>query len=132
MVEAEEQLDDSNFEFQEMEIESLQCIYLESEFEMVRERPYRFDIKINSNTEDESRNFLKLRITFDLQREYPNCVPVFRIKNLSPEYLDNRTLDKLEDEMREYANENLENMMIYSMCDILKQYITDTNDQVLS
>ena len=61
MVEATE----DKWEEQEQEIESLQYIFPE-EFTLNNEKPYKFDIMINSNTESEDKNFLKLRISFDL------------------------------------------------------------------
>lgn len=83
---------------------------------------------INSNTESEEKNFLKLRITFDLQEEYPNVVPYFRIKNFSPDYIDNAVIDKYEEEMKKVAQECLGSMMIFQMCDLLKEKITEVND----
>ena len=126
MVEATE----DKWEEQEQEIESLQYIFPE-EFKLNNEKPYKFEIMINSNTESEDKNFLKLRITFDLQEEYPNCIPFFRVKNLSTDYIDNAVLDKYEDEMRELAEENMGSMMIFQMCDLLKEKITEINEKVL-
>ena len=60
---------------------------------------------INSNTESEERNFLKMKIYFDLQNSYPDCVPYFRLKNLSPDYMDNNFLDRCETKMRAHAEE---------------------------
>ena len=128
MVEAT--VDDEKWEEQEQEIESLTYIFPE-EFKLNKEKPYNFEIMINSNTESEEKNFLKLRITFDLQEEYPNVVPYFRIKNFSPDYLANAVLDKYEEEMKEMAQESIGSMMIFQMCDFLKEKITEVNDKVL-
>ena len=57
---------DDKWEEQEQEVESLQYIFPE-EIKVNKEKPYNFEILINSNTESEDKNFLKLRITFDLQ-----------------------------------------------------------------
>ena len=126
MVEATE----DQWEEQEQELESLQYIFPE-EIKIEKEKPYKFEIMLNSNTESEERNFLKLRITFDLPEDYPSQIPFFRIKNLSTEYIDNAVLDKYEDEMRELAEENIGSMMIFQMCDLLKEKITEINDKVL-
>ena len=122
---------DIDWEEQEQEVESLTYIYPE-ELKINKEKPYNFEITINSNTESEDKNFLKLRITFDLQEDYPNQIPYFKVKNLSPDYIDNAVLDKYEDEMRELGNENLGTMMIYQMCDYMKEKITEINDEVLA
>ena len=50
---------------------------------------------------------------------------------MSTEYIDNAVLDKYEDEMRELAEENIGSMMIFQMCDLLKEKITEINDKVL-
>ena len=121
----------NNYEDQEMEIESLQCIYLESEMKVTRERPYQIEVTVNSNSDDEEKNFLKLKVTFDLRPEYPDVIPLFRIKNLCTDYMDNKTLDKYEDEMKERARENLGNMMLYELCELLKEKITEINDEVV-
>ena len=98
---------------------------------MEKEKPYKFEITVNSNTESEEKNFLKLKITFGLPEDYPNVIPHFRIKNLASEYVDNAVLDKYEDEMRECAEENIGSMMIFQMCDLIKEKITEINDKVL-
>ena len=128
MVETEDQ-----WEEQETEIETLKCIYVENEeFVLKREKPYNFEIIVNSNTESEERNFLKLKLIFDLPETYPNEVPYFRVKNLSPDYIDNNTLEKFEEEMRERANESLGQMMIFELTDLLKEKITEINEAVLN
>ena len=59
-------------------------------------------------------------------------MPYFKVKNLSPDYIDNAVLDKYEDEMREVGQENIGSMMIFQMCDLMKEKITDINDDVLA
>jgi len=123
--------DDSKWEEQEAEIETLKCIYVEEEFSLRRERPYNFEILVNSNTESEDRNYLKLKLIFDLPEGYPNEIPFFRIKNLSPDYIDNNALEIFENEMRERATESIGQMMIFEIVDLLKEKITTINEMVL-
>lgn len=127
----EEDIDDGRWEEQEIEIETLKSIFEESEFEMKREKPYNFEIMLNSNSESEERNFLKLKLIFDLPELYPNEIPYFRIKNLSTEYLDNNNLEQFETEMRERATESIGQMMIFELTDLLKEKITIMNETVL-
>lgn len=82
-----------------MEIESLQNIYVD-EFKVLREKPYQLEVMVNSNTESEERNLLKLKLIFDLPPAYPEEVPLLRIKNLSPDYLDNKLIDKYEEQVK--------------------------------
>jgi len=123
--------DDAKWEDQEAEIETLKCIYVEEEFELRREKPYNFEILVNSNTESEDRNYLKLKLIFDLPEGYPNEIPFFRIKNLSPDYIDNNALEIFENEMRERATESIGQMMIFEIVDLLKERITEINEAVL-
>ena len=127
MVESNNNVD---WEEQEQEIESLQYIFPE-ELTIRSEKPYAIDIVLNSNTESEEKNFLKLTISFTLQEKYPEVVPYFKVKNHSPDYIDNAVLDQYEEETREVGVENLGSMMIFQMCDYLKEKITDINDKVL-
>ena len=120
----------NNWELQEEEIESLKYIYPE-ELTVLREKPYSLEIVINSNTEDEERNFLKMKVLFDLQNSYPDCAPYYRLKNLSPDYMDNKFLDHCETLLRQKGEEILGQMMIFEMCDLIKEKITQINDEVL-
>ena len=111
-----------------MEIESLQCIYLENELKITREKPYSLEIILNSNPDDEEKNFLRLKVIFDLRPEYPDCVPQLRIKNLCSEYLSNNAVDAYENELKEKAEESIGGMMLYELCEHLKEKIVDIND----
>lgn len=42
-----------------------------NEFNLKEEKPYKFEIMINSNSESEEKNFLKLRLTIELPDNYP-------------------------------------------------------------
>ena len=127
MVDAAE---DGNWEQQAEEVESLTYIYPE-ELEIIQERPYKLELKINTHEEDEF-NFLKLILTFDLPAAYPNEVPVFRIKNLAYDYLDNKLIDKYETEMRQKAQDSLGSYMIFELADFLKSELTEINDGVVN
>lgn len=121
----------NNWELQGEEIESLGYIFPE-ELSIIQEKPYKLDIHINSNTESEERNFLKMKIHFDLQASYPDCVPYFRLKNLSPDFMDNNFLDRCETLMSRHAEENIGQMMLFELADIVKGVMTDVNDEVLA
>lgn len=123
--------DDSRWEEQETEMETLKCIFVEEELLIKREKPYNFEILVHSNTESEDRDYLKLKLIFDLPEDYPNEIPYFRIKNLSPDYIDNNALETFESEMRERAQESLGQMMIFELTDLLKEKITTINETVL-
>ena len=124
-------VDSNNWEQQAEEVESLGYIYPE-ELTIIQEQPYKLEIIINSNTESEDRNFLKMKIHFDLGNSYPDVLPYFRLKNLSPDYMDNNFLDRCENLMRTKGEECVGSMMLFEMCDIVKTLMTDINDEVLA
>lgn len=59
-------------------------------------------------------------------------MPYFRIKNLSPDYLDNTSLDYFETQMRLRGENSIGSPMVYEMVDLLKEKITSMNDDVLA
>lgn len=85
-----------NFEEQYEEIEALQSIFMEEELEILEEKPYKFEITINSNGESAEKNYIKLKAVFDLHTDYPHQTPVIRIKNLSPDILDNNNINQFD------------------------------------
>ena len=80
-----------DWEEQEGELEALGFIFTE-ELNIKEKKPYTFEITINSNPEPEE-NHLKMLVLFELPHDYPNRVPFFRLKNMSPDYLNNALLD---------------------------------------
>ena len=123
--------DDPKWEEQELEMDTLKSIFEENELNIKREKPYCFEILIHSSNESEDRDYLKLKLIFDLPEDYPNEVPYFRINNLSAEYIDNNAIERFEEEMRERANESIGQMMIFELADLLKERITSINEGVL-
>jgi|TARA_B110001450_G_C17444612_1_gene409367 hypothetical protein len=93
---AEEEIDYStvDWEEQDSEMEALDCIFPE-EIVVRSKHPYTFEITINSNPEKEE-NHLKMLLMVELPHDYPNSVPFLRLKNLSPDFLNNKNLDDYE------------------------------------
>lgn len=73
-----------------------------------------------------------MKLYFDLQNSYPDCVPYFRLKNLSPDYMDNNFLDRCENLMRTRAEDSLGSFMLFEMADVVKELMTEINDEVLA
>ena len=93
---SDEEIDYSTVDWteQEEEMEAIQVIFPE-ELNIKSEKPYNFEIQINSNA-DEEDNHLKVLLLVELPHDYPQNVPHMRIKNLAPDYLDNKTIDDIE------------------------------------
>lgn len=122
--------EDTNWEQQEEEIESLTYIYPE-EMTVTKEKPYQLEVLVNSNPDLIERNFLKVKIIFDLQIDYPDIAPLIRIRNLAPDYCDNKFLDRIEMSITEKCKDLHGSYMIFEVCDLVRECITAINDEVL-
>ena len=56
---------------------------------VLEEKPYKFEILLNSNNESKEKNHIQLKLTFELGDDYPNSMPSIRLKNLSPDIIKN-------------------------------------------
>ena len=118
-----------NYEEHEMEIESIKCIFMD-DLVMLEEKPYRFEVLLNANNEL-SRNHLQLKLTFELPDEYPNVVPSIRIKNLSPDIINNNIILEFDKLVTKKAEESIGTMMLYEVCEALREKIGEMNDIIL-
>lgn len=128
-MEPEEDYSNVDWEEQEQEIEALEVIFPD-EFEVQQIKPYKFTIVINSNAEPED-NHLKMLLQVEWPVDYPQSVPFCLLKNMSPQYLDNKMLDDYEQEIRKKAHESIGMQMMFDICEILRERIADLNDAVV-
>ncbi len=56
---------------------------------VLEEKPYKFEVLLNSNNESKEKNHIQLKLTFELADDYPNSMPSIRLKNLSPDIINN-------------------------------------------
>ena len=91
MSDSDVDYDAVDWEEQEGELEAIEMIFPE-ELEIKQSKPYKFEIKINSNAESED-NHLQILLIVDMPYNYPQKVPFMRLKNLTPDYLNNQMLD---------------------------------------
>lgn len=62
------------------------------DIEILEERPFKFEVILNSNNESDEKNHLKLKVIMELKEDYPHSAPITIIKNLSPDIIDNNML----------------------------------------
>ena len=67
-----------------------------------------------------------------MPRLYPQRLPQVRIKNLSPEIINNNKMMEFEGLVRAKAEENVGNMMIFEICDALREQIQEMNEIILN
>ena len=83
----------------EEELEALKVIFPD-ELVIKQEKPYKLEMTINSNSDPEC-NHLKMLLIMELPHNYPQQeIPFMRLKNLSPDYLDNKKIDEYEIQIR--------------------------------
>ena len=58
-------------------------------------------------------------------------MPYYRLKNLSPDYMDNRFIDRCETMLREKCEELIGSMMIFELCDMIWELMNNINEAVL-
>jgi hypothetical protein len=114
------------YEEHESEIEAIKCIFMD-DLVILEEKPFKFEVLLNANNELE-RNHLQLKMTFELPDEYPTVVPNIRIKNLSPDILDNNLILEFDKLVSHKADQCLGTMMIYEVCETLREKIGEMNE----
>jgi len=119
-----------NYEEQESEIEAIKCIFME-DFTLLEEKPYKFELLLKANSESEEKNHLSLKLTFELPEDYPNNVPSVRLKNLSPDIINNNLVLEFEKLIMKKAEESIGTMMIYEVCEELREQIINMNEIIL-
>ena len=63
--------------------------------------------------------------------DYPDSCPITRIKNLTPDILDNNRMLLLENMIRDKCEESIGAPMIYELTEVLREHISDMNDKIL-
>ena len=119
----------ANYEDHDAELEAIKCIFMD-DLIVLEERPYKFEVLLNANNEAD-RSHLSLKVTFELPDDYPSIAPNMQIKNLSPDIIDNNMVLNFEKLISTKAAESLGTMMIYEVCEALREKISEMNDLIL-
>jgi hypothetical protein len=101
------------------------------DFTLIEEKPYKFELLLKANSESEEKNHLSLKVTFELPEDYPNNVPSVRLKNLSPDIINNNLVLEFEKLIMKKAEESIGTMMIYEVCEALREQIINMNEIIL-
>ena len=101
------------------------------DFQMLEEKPYKFEVLLKANSESDEKNHLSLKLTFELGDDYPNSVPSVRLKNLSPDIINNNLVLDFEKLIMKKAEESIGTMMIYEVCEAVRDQIINMNEIIL-
>jgi len=118
----------NNKQDQKDEIEALQSIYLD-EFSLITEDPYTFEIKIDANRDDDSKNHLSVIARIEFTENYPAEYPKFHIKSNSSTIKGNEIM-VMEEMFHEMFEKNLGMPMIYEAIEEIRGSIQDRNDKL--
>ncbi len=72
-----------------------------------------------------------MKLIFELPDDYPNSVPSIRLKNLSPDIIHNNLVLDFERLIMTKAQDSLGTMMIYEICEALREQIANMNEIIL-
>ena len=95
------------------------------------EKPYKFEVLLNSNNESKEKNHLQLKLTFELPDDYPNSMPSIRVKNMSPDIINNNMILEFEKLISNKAQESIGTFMLYEICEALREQIINMNEMIL-
>ena len=95
---------------------------------MLEEKPYKFEVLLKANSESDEKNHLSLKLTFELAEDYPNSVPSVRLKNLSPDIINNNLVLDFEKLIMKKAEESIGTMMIINMNEIILKKLKEITD----
>ena len=71
-------------------------------------------------------------MTFELPDDYPNSMPSIRLKNLSPDIINNNMILDFERLITTKAQESIGTFMIYEICEALREQIMNMNEMILN
>ena len=108
----------------------MKCIFME-DFQGIEEKPYKFEVLLKANSESDEKNHLSLKLTFELPEDYPSTVPSVRLKNLSPDIINNNLVLEFERLIMKKAEESIGTMMIYEVCEAVRDQIINMNEIIL-
>lgn len=83
-------------EEQEQEIEALKVIFLD-EFLLTYESPFRFELTIHTDRDEDDLNFIKVKLIVEFPEKYPEVPPKALFKNLSEMLLEPSEFHRCED-----------------------------------
>lgn len=118
-----------NAEDQENEIEALTSMFEEGkEFERISATEYKLMLVPHPTGEEENHVGVTFHVTYT--PEYPDSAPGWELEDVKG--LPDEKLETLKEKIEESINENLGMVMIYTVCDAIKDYLLENNVKELS
>jgi len=114
-----------NYEMQKDEIELLRNILFD-QLKIIEEiSSFVFEISIQPDI-IESPN-LKFILKISLPNEYPDIIPIYELTDVS-NYIASSKVKKLNDKIKEFAQENLGMPMIYQIYELVKDFANEQEE----
>mmetsp|Transcript_16805 Transcript_16805/g.42738 ORF Transcript_16805/g.42738 Transcript_16805/m.42738 type:complete len:264 (-) Transcript_16805:14-805(-) len=116
-------------EDQENEIEALTSMFEEGkEFERISGTEYKLKLVPHPTGEEENHVGVTFHVTYT--PEYPDSAPDWELEDVKG--LPDEKVEELKGKVEESINENLGMVMIYIVCDAIKDYLLENNVKELS
>jgi len=116
-------------EDQENEIEALTSMFEEGkEFERISATEYKLILVPHPTGEEENHVGVTFHVTYT--PEYPDIAPEWDLEDIKG--LPDEKVGTLKETIEESINENLGMVMIYTVCDAIKDYLLENNVKELS
>ena len=109
-------------EEQSLEIEALESIFV-GEFELINEQPVTYEVIINADRNDENDNYIVVKLKIEYPIDYPNTMPKFQFKNLSPMHLSISDFNNCHSIFRETAEDMIGEQMIFEVIENIRQFL---------
>lgn len=114
-------------EEQEQEIEALKVIFLD-EFILTYESPYKFELTIHTDRDEDDLNFIKVKLIVEFPETYPEVPPKASFKNLSEMLLEPSDFHKCEDIFQDEAEQLIGSPMIFQIVEKIKEHLQGINN----
>jgi len=116
-------------EDQENEIEALMSMFEEGkEFERISRAEYKLILVPHPTGEEENHVGVTFHVTYT--PEYPDTAPEWDLEDIKG--LPDEKVNALKEKIEESINEGLGMVMIYTVCDVIKDYLLENNVKELS
>lgn len=114
-------------EEQFLEIEALESIFV-GEFELINEQPVTYEVILNADRNEDSNNYIVVKLKVEYPSEYPNVMPKFQFKNLSPMHLSITDFNNCHGIFKKTAEELIGEQMVFEVIENIRQYLIEKND----
>jgi hypothetical protein len=95
---------------------------------LITEEPMTYEVVIKADRENEADNFVVVKMKVEYPETYPNVIPKFQFKNLSPKNLQIGEFNNCHKIFRDTAEEMHGEQMIFQIIENIREYLKEINE----